>query len=75
MSPKQVFDLNVEFKKTSPDFNVGKRRAGFVYGPGPFVVSLNLLCFAVVLSGVCAAESIPTPKAPQRSIFPIFFIT
>jgi len=27
------------------------------------------------LSGVCAAESIPAAKAPQRSIFSIFFVT
>ena len=25
--------------------------------------------------GVCAAERIPTAKAPQRSIYPIFFVT
>ena len=25
--------------------------------------------------GGCAVESIPTAKAPQRSIFPIFFVT
>jgi 2-octaprenyl-6-methoxyphenol hydroxylase len=25
--------------------------------------------------GVCAVESIPTAKAPQRPIFPIFFVT
>ena len=25
--------------------------------------------------GVCAAENIPAAKAPQRSIFPIFFVT